>query len=223
MGEADDGLAGEQRELELTGERAAVGVVEDQLPGGDGEGAGDLDEDVQLAEHDGPLVAGGDDVQARGDQGRRRQRQRHGRDDTALSAHGAVKRAVAGSSRPSPRILPVMARRRATCQIAKVSAPRVSARSCRVFGARPRAATRRRCRVEHAGGGLLAGLDAGLVIGVDVDQLGVEADGALEQGDDGAEGGGVEAVEGEGEARSATLGGGRRGCPDRSRRGSRRR
>jgi hypothetical protein len=78
-GEADDGLAGEEGELELARERAVVGVLEDELPGGDREGAGDLDGDVELGEGDGLLVAAGVDVETRDDQGRRQeQRQRHG-------------------------------------------------------------------------------------------------------------------------------------------------
>src|SRR6266853_5503640 len=39
-------------------------------------------------------------------------------------------------------------------------------------------------KAEDGGGSFLACFDAWLVIGVDVDQRGVEADGALEQGDE---------------------------------------
>ena len=41
--------------------------------------------------------------------------------------------------------------------------------------------------VEEGSSGLLAGFHAGLVVGVDVDQRGVERDGALEEGDEQAE------------------------------------
>ena len=79
-GEADDGLAGEQGELQLALERAVVGVLEGQLPGGDREGAGDLDGDLELGEADGAIAGLRDDVEARDDRGRRRrERQRHAR------------------------------------------------------------------------------------------------------------------------------------------------
>jgi hypothetical protein len=50
------------------------------------------------------------------------------------------------------------------------------------------------------------------VVGVDVDQFGVEAYGSLEEGDQGAEGRGIEAPEGDAEALAATLGQGRPGA-----------
>jgi hypothetical protein len=65
---------------------------------------------------------------------------------------------------------------------------------------------------QHLGGGLLASLHTGLVVGVDVDQFGVEANGPLEEGDQGAEGRGIEAPQGDGEALAATLGQGRAGA-----------
>ena len=46
---------------------------------------------------------------------------------------------------------------------------------------------------EDGGGGLLAGLDARLMVGVDVDQRRVEADRPLEQRDQRADGPGVDA------------------------------
>ena len=46
--------------------------------------------------------------------------------------------------------------------------------------------------LDHGGGGLFAGFYAGLVVGVDVDERGVEADGALVEGDERADGAGVD-------------------------------
>ena len=40
---------------------------------------------------------------------------------------------------------------------------------------------------DDCGGGFFAGFDAGLVVGVDVDEGGVEADGAFEEGDENAD------------------------------------
>ena len=65
---------------------------------------------------------------------------------------------------------------------------------------------------QHLGGGLLASLHTGLVVGVDVDQFGVEAYGPLKEGDQGAEGRGIEAPQGDAEALAATLGQGRAGA-----------
>ncbi len=44
---------------------------------------------------------------------------------------------------------------------------------------------------DDGGGGFFAGFDAGLVVGVDVDEVGVEADGAFEEGDEDADGAGA--------------------------------
>ena len=53
--------------------------------------------------------------------------------------------------------------------------------------------------VEEDGGGFFAGFDAGLMVGVDVDEGGVEADGAFEEADEHAEREGVEFGDAEGE------------------------
>jgi hypothetical protein len=50
------------------------------------------------------------------------------------------------------------------------------------------------------------------VVGVDVDQFGVKAYGPLKEGDQGAEGRGIEAPQGDAEALAATLGQGRAGA-----------
>ncbi len=58
---------------------------------------------------------------------------------------------------------------------------------------------------DHGGGGFLAGLDAGLVIGVDVDQRGIEADGPLIEGDEDADMECVDPIDGEGEGLAAVV------------------
>ena len=59
---------------------------------------------------------------------------------------------------------------------------------------------------ENAGSGFFAGLDAGLVMGVDVDEGGVESDGAFKEGDEGADGLRVEAAYDDGEGFAAGIG-----------------
>ena len=61
-------------------------------------------------------------------------------------------------------------------------------------------------RGQESGGGLFAGFDAGLVVGVDVDQAGVEGHGAFERGDEGAEVEGIDPRDAERHAFAAVFG-----------------
>ena len=65
---------------------------------------------------------------------------------------------------------------------------------------------------DDGGGGFFAGFDAGLVVGVDVDELGVEADGTFEEGDEDADGAGGDFVDGEGEVFAGVFGEGGAGA-----------
>ena len=68
--------------------------------------------------------------------------------------------------------------------------------------------------VEEDGGGFFAGFDAGLVVGVDVDEGGVEANGAFEEADEHAEREGVEFGDAEGEGLAAISGEGLAGASE---------
>src|SRR5690606_36409919 len=59
---------------------------------------------------------------------------------------------------------------------------------------------------DDAGGGLLAGFDAGPMVGVDADERGVEADGAFVEGDEHAEGAGGDVGHGDGDGPAVFLG-----------------
>ena len=75
---------------------------------------------------------------------------------------------------------------------------------------------------QHRRGRLLAGLDAGLVVGVDADQAGVQADGALEERDQPAHRPGIDARNRDGHRLAVVLEQRRRACRAGSRAGSRR-
>ena len=59
--------------------------------------------------------------------------------------------------------------------------------------------------LEYAGRGLLAGLDAGLVVRVDADELSVQTDRTLVERDEHADRGGVDALDGQRDRLSAVL------------------
>ena len=62
-----------------------------------------------------------------------------------------------------------------------------------------------RLQGQDGRGRLLAGLDAGLVVGVDADQAGVEADGSLEERDEPAHSPGLDARDGDGHGLAVVL------------------